>query len=55
MANVVRRFVLAEINLGQVAREVELYTRRPVNWINHAGGTMLSPETILRGIMQVKP
>jgi 2-oxoglutarate ferredoxin oxidoreductase subunit alpha len=55
MANVVRRFVVAEINLGQVSREVERYTRRPVNWVNHAGGTMLTPEAILRGIMQVKP
>ncbi|HSP54511.1 MAG TPA: 2-oxoacid:acceptor oxidoreductase subunit alpha [Dehalococcoidia bacterium] len=55
MANVVRRFVVAEVNLGQVAREVERYTRRPVNWINHAGGTMVTPEAILRGIVQVKP
>jgi 2-oxoglutarate ferredoxin oxidoreductase subunit alpha len=55
LANVVRRFVVAEVNLGQVAREVERYTRRPVNWVNHAGGAMLTPEAILRGIMQVKP
>jgi 2-oxoglutarate ferredoxin oxidoreductase subunit alpha len=55
LANVVRRFVVAEINLGQVARETERYTRCPVNWINHAGGAMLTPEAILRGIMQVKP
>lgn len=55
LANVVRRFVVAELNLGQIAREVERHTRCPVNWVNHAGGAMLSPEVILRGILQVKP
>jgi 2-oxoglutarate ferredoxin oxidoreductase subunit alpha len=55
LANVVRRFVVAELNLGQIAREIERHTRCPVNWVNHAGGEMLSPELILRGILQVKP
>ncbi len=45
----VRAFVVAELNLGQVAREVERFTDRPVHRANHAGGAMMPPELILSG------
>ncbi len=43
----VRAFVVAELNLGQLAREVERFTDRPVHRANHAGGAMMPPELIL--------
>jgi 2-oxoglutarate/2-oxoacid ferredoxin oxidoreductase subunit alpha len=46
----VRAFVVAELNLGQVAGEVERYTTREVRRVNHAGGAPLSPEAILTAI-----
>lgn len=55
LTNTARRFVVAEMNLGQVAREVERYTRRPISWVTHAGGAMFSPEPILRAIMEARP
>lgn len=54
LANRVRRFVVAEINLGQMAREVERHIRRPAIWVTHGGGAMLPPETILRAIIEGK-
>jgi 2-oxoglutarate ferredoxin oxidoreductase subunit alpha len=55
LTNTARRFVVAEMNLGQVAREVERYTRRPISWVTHAGGEMFAPEPILRAIMEARP
>jgi len=55
LTNTARRFVVAEMNLGQVAREVERYTRRPISWVTHAGGAMFAPEPILRAIMEARP
>jgi 2-oxoglutarate ferredoxin oxidoreductase subunit alpha len=54
LGNTARRFVVAELNLGQIAREVERYTRRPVAWVTHAGGAILPPEPILRAIMEAE-
>jgi 2-oxoglutarate ferredoxin oxidoreductase subunit alpha len=54
LANRARRFVVAELNLGQMAREVERYTRRPVLWVTHAGGAMMTPEPVLRAIIEAK-
>lgn len=54
LANRVRRFVVAEMNLGQMAREVERHIRRPAVWVTHAGGAMIPPETILRSIIEAK-
>jgi len=54
LTNTARRFVVAEMNLGQVAREVERYTRRPISWVTHAGGEMFAPEPILRAIMEAR-
>ncbi|MBT8079187.1 MAG: 2-oxoacid:acceptor oxidoreductase subunit alpha [Gammaproteobacteria bacterium] len=43
----VKRFVVPEINLGQLRREVERLTQLPVLRLNHAGGAMPEPEKIL--------
>ncbi len=42
----VRRFVVPEINLGQLRREIERLTQLPVLRLNHAGGMMPTPEAI---------
>ena len=49
-----RRFVVAEMNLGQIAREVERHLGRPVSWVTHAGGEMIPPEVILRAIREAQ-
>lgn len=46
----VRRFVVPEINLGQLRREVERLTDLPVERLNHAGGRMPVPQAILEQI-----
>ncbi|MCC6491285.1 MAG: 2-oxoacid:acceptor oxidoreductase subunit alpha [Candidatus Hydrogenedentes bacterium] len=46
----VKRFVVPEINLGQVCREVERLTSLPVDRINRAGGAMISPQSIMEVI-----
>jgi 2-oxoglutarate ferredoxin oxidoreductase subunit alpha len=43
----VRRFVVPEVNLGQLRREIERLTQLPVLRLNHAGGTMPTPDAIL--------
>jgi 2-oxoglutarate ferredoxin oxidoreductase subunit alpha len=43
----VKRFIVPEVNLGQLRREVERLTSLPVLRLNHAGGTMLEPDAIL--------
>jgi len=43
----VKRFIVPEINLGQLRREIERLTQLPVLRLNHAGGTMLKPNAIL--------
>ena len=43
----VKRFIVPEINLGQLRREVERLTQLPILRLNHAGGTMPVPEQIL--------
>jgi 2-oxoglutarate ferredoxin oxidoreductase subunit alpha len=43
----VRRFIVPEVNLGQVRREVERLTSLPVQGINHPGGAVMTPDTIL--------
>ncbi|MDX9974572.1 MAG: 2-oxoacid:acceptor oxidoreductase subunit alpha [FCB group bacterium] len=48
----VKRFVVPEINLGQIRREVERLTQLPVQGINHGGGAMIAPQTILEVILQ---
>lgn len=43
----VTRFVVPEINMGQMSREVERLTHQPVQGINRAGGAMITPQSIL--------
>ena len=47
----IETFIVAEMNLGQMALEVERVTKRPVKGVFHAGGEMVSPETILKAII----
>ncbi|MFA6244952.1 MAG: 2-oxoacid:acceptor oxidoreductase subunit alpha [Candidatus Hydrogenedentales bacterium] len=47
----VKKFVVPEINLGQICREVERLTALPVLRINRAGGAMITPEAILEEIL----
>ncbi|OGG55782.1 MAG: 2-oxoglutarate synthase subunit alpha [Candidatus Handelsmanbacteria bacterium RIFCSPLOWO2_12_FULL_64_10] len=44
--------LVAEGNLGQMAREVERFTDRPVRRVNHGGGHLLLPEVILDAIKE---
>lgn len=44
---VVQRFVVPEVNLGQLRREVERLTELPILRVNHAGGEMPTPDRIL--------
>ena len=46
----VTRFVVPEINLGQICREVERLTQLPVLRINRAGGAMITPQSIMEVI-----
>jgi 2-oxoglutarate ferredoxin oxidoreductase subunit alpha len=46
----VTRFVVPEVNLGQLRREVERLTSLPVLRLNHAGGHMPVPDDILEVI-----
>jgi 2-oxoglutarate ferredoxin oxidoreductase subunit alpha len=43
-------FIVAEMNLGQISREVERVVKRPVRGVFHAGGEMLPPDRILHAI-----
>jgi pyruvate/2-oxoacid:ferredoxin oxidoreductase alpha subunit len=45
--------IVAEMNLGQVAGEVERHARRPVKGVFHAGGAMIQPDQILDAIREV--
>lgn len=48
----VDEFIVAEMNLGQISREVERVVRRPVRGVFNAGGEMIAPEPILESIRQ---
>jgi 2-oxoglutarate ferredoxin oxidoreductase subunit alpha len=43
-------FIVAEMNLGQISREVERVVKRPVKGVFHAGGEMIPPDRILHAI-----
>ncbi|HSF81388.1 MAG TPA: 2-oxoacid:acceptor oxidoreductase subunit alpha [Anaerolineales bacterium] len=45
-------FIVAEMNLGQISREVERVIRQPVRGVFHAGGAMIPPEPILQAIQE---
>ena len=48
----VRGFVVAELNLGQVAGEISRYTSRPIRQVNLAGGELLPPGSIVEAIQE---
>ncbi len=47
------RLVVAECNLGQIAREVERCSHADVRRVGHGGGRLLPPELILEALMEV--
>jgi 2-oxoglutarate ferredoxin oxidoreductase subunit alpha len=51
----VKAFVVAELNLGQMVREVEraVAGKAAVRLVSHAGGSVHRPEDILQAIMEV--
>jgi 2-oxoglutarate ferredoxin oxidoreductase subunit alpha len=53
LAQQVDSFIVAEMNLGQISREVERHVHQPVQGVHHAGGAMMKPETILAVIEEV--
>ena len=53
MAKQIDTFIVAEMNLGQMTREVERYVHTPVIGVHHAGGAMMPPERILQAIQEV--
>lgn len=50
LAKTKAQFVVAELNLGQMAREVERCTGRPPRRVTHPGGKILEPDTVLEAI-----
>lgn len=48
----VSQFIVAEMNLGQMSREVERVIRSPVRGVYHAGGAMIPPEPIMDAIQE---
>lgn len=55
LAGRVQAFVVAEMNLGQMVREVERHVRRDtrVGFVGNAGGAVLDPDAIYRAIREV--
>ena len=43
-------FIVAEMNLGQMIREVQRHVRQPVRGVFHAGGALIPPEPIVNAI-----
>lgn len=48
-----KRFVVPEVNFGQMVREVERFARHPVKRVSHAGGDLMSPEAIAAATEEV--
>ncbi len=53
LAESAKVFVVPEINMGQISREVERFASGRVLSVTHAGGGMLSPEAVLQRIKEV--
>ena len=53
LAESAKVFVVPEINMGQISREVERFASGRVLSVTHAGGGMLSPEAVLQKIKEV--
>lgn len=52
LAEHAKSVIVAEMNLGQVSREVERCIHQPVRGVFHAGGVMIPPNPILRAIQE---
>ena len=50
LAMQVEDIIVAEMNLGQMSREVERVAHRPVKGVHHAGGAMIAPKPIFEAI-----
>ena len=44
--------IAAEMNLGQISREIQRVIGRPVQGVYHAGGEMIPPEPIYKAILE---
>lgn len=53
IAEQVDSIIVAEMNLGQISREVERHVQQKVYGIHHAGGAMITPERIFDVIQEV--
>jgi 2-oxoglutarate ferredoxin oxidoreductase subunit alpha len=53
VAEHVESFIVAEMNLGQMAHEVARHVSQPVHGVHHAGGAMMPPGPILDAILHV--
>jgi 2-oxoglutarate ferredoxin oxidoreductase subunit alpha len=53
LAESAKVFVVPEINMGQISREVERFASGRVLSVTHAGGGMLSPKAVLHKINEV--
>ena len=49
----VEAVIVAEMNLGQMIHEVERFVKKPVIGVQHAGGTMMPPQSILEAILEL--
>mgnify|MGYP000297761938 CR=1 FL=1 len=47
-----KTIISAEMNLGQISREIQRVIGRPVQGVFHAGGEMIPPEPILEAIRE---
>lgn len=52
LAGKAKSVIVAEMNLGQISREVERCSRKEVKGVFHAGGVMIPPEPILAAIRE---
>jgi 2-oxoglutarate ferredoxin oxidoreductase subunit alpha len=48
-----RRFIVPEVNFGQMSREVERFAHHSVRRVSHAGGEIMRPEAIAAAIEEV--
>jgi len=48
-----RKFIVPEVNFGQMVREVERFAKEKVQRVSHAGGDMMKPEAIFEAIVEV--
>jgi len=52
LAGRIDKFIVAEMNLGQISLEVERIAKQPVRGVFHAGGAMIPPGLILKAIKE---